>query len=175
MKIRRLVTGNDANGKSVALKTGTPPFSRNFGPYVWDELWTADTAAPDVTTDVDPGDVETVRIIPAAGTVTWRAITIQPETAPDSERPAGAGEPDAAMAGLIDTGDVFEGDTPWHVTPTIDFITVISGRIDMELDDGVHTLGPGDCVVQRATRHAWFNRYTEPCVMIGTLMTPASS
>ena len=43
-----------------------------------------------------------------------------------------------------------------HTTDTIDFEYVISGRVVLELDDGVTTeLGPGDTVVQNGPRHAW--------------------
>ncbi len=164
MPTRRLVTGNDAHGKSGALFDGPSPFSHDLGPFLWDELWIADAAAPDVVSDADPADVETVAVIPPPGNISWRVITIQPDT--------GAGTVDPEAAHRIDQGDSFEGDTPWHVTDTIDFITVLSGRIDLELDDGVHTLGPGDCVVQRRTRHAWFNRYPEPCVMTAVLLSP---
>jgi hypothetical protein len=42
---------------------------------------------------------------------------------------------------------------------TVDYGIVLSGEIDLELDNGstLH-LEPGDIVVQRATAHAWYNR-----------------
>lgn len=51
----------------------------------------------------------------------------------------------------------------WHRTETIDYAIVLSGEIDMELEEGsiVH-LRAGDIVVQRGTYHAWLNRGTEP-------------
>ena len=50
-----------------------------------------------------------------------------------------------------------------HTTDTVDIDVVISGEVDLELDDGseVH-LRPGDCVIQNGTRHAWRNRTSEP-------------
>jgi mannose-6-phosphate isomerase-like protein (cupin superfamily) len=46
-----------------------------------------------------------------------------------------------------------------HRTPTVDYNTVLSGTVGLELDDGVEvTLGPGDVVVQNGTRHRWHNR-----------------
>ena len=117
--------------------------------------------------DADPADADRVAVIPPAGKISWRVITIQPDT--------GAGTVDPEVAHLIDQGDSFEGDTPWHTTDTIDFGVVLSGKIDMELDDGEHTLAPGDCIVQRRTNHAWFNRYNEPCVMSFVMLSPARS
>ena len=52
-----------------------------------------------------------------------------------------------------------------HRTDSIDYIVVISGEIDMELDDSVVHLGAGDVMVQRGTIHNWVNRGTAPCVL----------
>lgn len=48
-----------------------------------------------------------------------------------------------------------------HRTETIDYVIVISGEIDMELDDSTVKLRAGDVMVQRGTSHAWINRGTE--------------
>ena len=58
-----------------------------------------------------------------------------------------------------------------HTTDTVDIDVVISGEIDLELDDGetVH-LSAGDCVIQNGTRHAWRNKSTEPAVLFVTLL-----
>jgi mannose-6-phosphate isomerase-like protein (cupin superfamily) len=48
-----------------------------------------------------------------------------------------------------------------HRTETIDYIIVLSGEIDMVMDDSTVTLRAGDTMVQRGTNHAWFNRGTE--------------
>ena len=45
-----------------------------------------------------------------------------------------------------------------HRTNSIDFAVVISGEIDMTLDDEVVHLKAGDVMVQRGTNHAWANR-----------------
>jgi quercetin dioxygenase-like cupin family protein len=45
-----------------------------------------------------------------------------------------------------------------HRTETIDYIAVLSGEIDMDMDDGSVTLRAGDIMVQRGTNHAWANR-----------------
>jgi len=52
-----------------------------------------------------------------------------------------------------------------HRTDSIDYIVVISGEIDMELDDSVVHLRAGDVMVQRGTIHNWVNRGTAPCVL----------
>ncbi len=44
-----------------------------------------------------------------------------------------------------------------HRTDSIDFAVVMSGEIDMELDDEVVRLKAGDVMVQRGTIHNWVN------------------
>jgi hypothetical protein len=48
-----------------------------------------------------------------------------------------------------------------HRTETIDYIIVLTGEIDMVMDDSTVTLRAGDTMVQRGTNHAWFNRGKE--------------
>ena len=59
-----------------------------------------------------------------------------------------------------------------HRTASMDYAVVISGKIDMELDDGeVVNLKAGDVLVQRGTVHNWTNPGTEPCTIAFVLMT----
>ena len=60
-----------------------------------------------------------------------------------------------------------------HRTETIDYAVVISGEIDMQLDDSVVHLRAGDVLVQQATLHDWVNRGSEPCV-IAFVLVPAN-
>ena len=62
----------------------------------------------------------------------------------------GAGQGDARHAGM-------------HRTKSIDYAVVISGEIDMLLDDSEVHLKAGDVLVQRGTNHAWVNRAKEDC------------
>jgi quercetin dioxygenase-like cupin family protein len=58
-----------------------------------------------------------------------------------------------------------------HRTSTIDYAAVLSGEIDLELDDGVTAhLRCGDVLVQRGTIHNWVNRGSEPCVIAFVLV-----
>ena len=52
-----------------------------------------------------------------------------------------------------------------HRTDSIDYATVISGEIDMELDGTSVHLKAGDLLVQRGTIHNWVNKGTAPCVI----------
>ena len=72
----------------------------------------------------------------------------------------------------LDNGTVFRvvsfgpGVTPRnHRTDSIDYATVLSGEIDMELDGTSVHLKAGDVLVQRGTIHNWVNKGTAPCVI----------
>jgi len=57
-----------------------------------------------------------------------------------------------------------------HRTDSVDYAVVISGEIDMELDDETVHLKAGDVLVQRGTIHNWVNKGTQPCVIAFTLV-----
>src|SRR3989454_11396487 len=61
-----------------------------------------------------------------------------------------------------------------HRTDSIDYIVVISGEIDMELDDSLVHLRAGDVMVQRGTIHNWVNRGTDPCLLAAVLIDAKS-
>ena len=58
-----------------------------------------------------------------------------------------------------------------HRTDSIDYAVVMSGAIEMELDDGaVVNLKAGDVLVQRGTIHNWVNRGPEACMIAFVLI-----
>ena len=137
LNVRRVVTANDANGKSVVWIDDVAGNIRAVRPKVSSVLlWTTDTVPPDVTGSEDLGARQIERSPKRAGTV-FRVLELEPGNTPDM-----------------------------HVTQTIDYAVVISGEVDMELDDDVMVhLKAGDMLVQRATVHNWLNRGIEPCVI----------
>jgi mannose-6-phosphate isomerase-like protein (cupin superfamily) len=81
----------------------------------------------------------------------------------------------------IDNGTVFRilelapGVSPRnHRTDSIDYAVVMSGEVDMVLDDTTVHLKAGDVLVQRGTIHNWVNRGTEPCVIAFVLIAAKS-
>ena len=137
LNVRRVVTANDANGKSVVWIDDQASNTRVMRPKVSSVVvWTTDTVPPDVSGSEDLGARQVGRPPGPGGTI-FRVLELEPGNTPDM-----------------------------HVTQTIDYAVVMSGEVDMELDDGasVH-LRAGDTLVQRATVHNWLNNGSEPCVM----------
>lgn len=50
-----------------------------------------------------------------------------------------------------------------HRTCSVDYAIVLSGQIDMQLDDATLHFKAGDVLVQQGTNHAWINRSGAPC------------
>jgi hypothetical protein len=134
---RRVVTGHDARGKSVALSDGPPPQHHPMhGLGVgadFHEMWSDADTIPELT--AAPGREPNERpftIMPAAGHL-LRILDVYP---------------------LVDGGKR----TVMHRTRTLDYVVVIKGELVLILDDSEVLLKPGDVVVQRGTDHAWENR-----------------
>ena len=60
--------------------------------------------------------------------------------------------------------------SPMHATDTLDYIVVLKGRLELQLDTGSVELGPGDCVVDRGVIHAWRALGDEPAMSVGVLV-----
>jgi mannose-6-phosphate isomerase-like protein (cupin superfamily) len=65
-----------------------------------------------------------------------------------------------------------EGFQEAHATDTLDYVTVLRGRVTLVIGETEVDLGPGDSVVQQpGVPHDWQNRSAEPCVMAGVLVS----
>ncbi|HZQ34617.1 MAG TPA: cupin domain-containing protein [Dehalococcoidia bacterium] len=133
-QVRRVVTGHDAQGRAVVKR--------------------------DETLDLDSRGVRAN----VAARVIWTSESFPVENTGDEDTA------DRASGLTLANGTVFRvvefapGNAPrMHRTDSIDYAVVISGEIDMELDDEVVHLKAGDVLVQRGTIHNWLNRGSEPC------------
>jgi quercetin dioxygenase-like cupin family protein len=85
-----------------------------------------------------------------------------------AQRELGSTLPDGTVFRVISYGP---GVAPRnHRTSSIDYAVVMSGEIDMALDDSVVHLRAGDVLVQRGTVHNWVNNGTKPCVIAFVLI-----
>jgi mannose-6-phosphate isomerase-like protein (cupin superfamily) len=171
MKIRCVVTGRDASGKSIVAKdTAMEPVRLGLLPgFEFHRLWGSD-AMPTLPSDGTPP--EQPRYFPPPGGFRFAFFTVPPgtHTLPEyTDLVAAFAELQEKLPGLA---DVMEPMNPgMHTTETVDFDVIVSGEVYMELDDGAEVLlKAGDCVVQNGTRHAWRNRSGENCVIAVTLL-----
>jgi hypothetical protein len=161
------VTGHDRDGRAVFAgdEAVEPVAPAILGGTEFHLLWGGDQAPsfPD-----DGSQPATARYFPGVGGFRFGIFTLPPGgaggvggAAPSpSDVEAGLAEVERLLPGLLGH---MEPDAPgMHTTATIDFEVVLSGQIELELDDGATVLlGPGDTVVQNGTRHRWNNPGTE--------------
>ena len=162
-KTRRIVTTNDASGKAVVLMDGPAPNVkvRRTLAVVSTLIWVTDSTPPDISSNADAADRE-IGVSPPSGGSIFRIVEFAPEK-----------EADITVSNeevLKEMGITSEGDTRgevrhpgMHRTDSIDYAVIMSGEIDMLLDDSEVHLKAGGVVVQRGTNHAWANRGDEPC------------
>ena len=171
MKVRRVVTGQDATGKSVFVSdTEVEPTELAIMPgTAFHRLWGSDHP-PTLPTDGTPPAMP-LYFPPATG-YRFYFFTAGPDSVtmpPDLDIGDALEELGTKLPGLAEAMDPEH--PGMHTTDTVDIDVVISGEIDLELDDGseVH-LSAGDCVIQNGTRHAWRNRTSAPAVIFVTLL-----
>lgn len=165
MGVRRAVTGQTADGRSVVASDETvEPITAALLPGGgFFRLWGSDEPAKLPQDGTAP---PAAGWFPPVGGFRFGVVVFGPE-APlpdDLDMNDAIAELAYKVPGLV---EVLEPDNPaMHTTDTVDFNFVIAGEIWLELDDGAETLmKAGDCVIQNGTRHAWHNRSSQPCTM----------
>jgi naringenin degradation protein FdeH len=162
--IRRVVTGKNATGKAIAVidAVATSVHHREQLGVTNTVLWVTDSTPADLSNSEDAANKK-VGIVPSASGTIFRVV----EFAPEWEVKADYETKLRLFQGL---GVAPEGesrekprDPTMHRTKTIDYAVILSGEIDMLLDDSDIHLKTGDVVIQRGTNHAWVNRGTQPC------------
>ena len=144
--VRRVVTGHDRNGRAVLRS---------------DDRFE--------TQLIPSGD--------AAFALLWTTETVPADNNDETDgrlRDAGLTLDGGSVLRIVDM--MPGGASPTHRTNSIDYGIVLSGEVELELDDGVLTLlGPGDVVVQRGTIHLWRNRSTTNVCRIAFVLTEAAA
>ncbi|MGY1824102.1 cupin domain-containing protein [Geodermatophilus sp. SYSU D00079] len=157
-KVRRLVTGLDAEGRSTIVMedVGRHAAAGHGVPtYVATQLWRTEDSPADNTGPLrDPYDTDQPLSVgpPQRGTI-FRTL----ELPPDREwRFDADGNEIRPLA--------------FHTTRSIDYAIVLSGEIWAVLDATEVRMTAGDVLVQRGTAHAWSNRSDEPCLLAFVLV-----
>lgn len=140
LKIRRVVTGHDKDGKAVIVQDKEADNvivmpSGHSGAL----MWSADAQSAYIDGPLDdgndPGNRKLPGIAPPEGGHVFRILQLAPGKS-------------AFM----------------HRTDTVDYCIVMKGACVMKLDgDEEVSMSAGDVLVQRGTWHGWENRGEEPC------------
>jgi len=142
--IRRVVTGHDKKGAAV---------------FVSDNIYE--------TVVIPSGD--------AAMTTIWTTATVPADLNDETdgrERDAGTTLKGGSVIRIV---DMLPGaSSPLHRTNSIDYRIIISGTIELELDNNnFKTIEAGDIIVQRGTIHKWRNPSADNVCRIVFVLTEA--
>jgi quercetin dioxygenase-like cupin family protein len=169
--MRRVVTGHDAEGRSVVLFDDRPASAvlEKAGGLRLTEIWETKSMPADISGSADAARRER-RIEPDPHGSVFRVL----EYPPDSERLKSL-DPEAHFRsmGAQAANEKTRRHPGMHRTKTIDYAVILSGEICAVLDDGEVLLKAGDVLVQRGTSHAWSNRTDKPCVIAFVLIDAA--
>ncbi len=167
-EIRRVVTGLDANDRSVVMFDSQMPLKT--GPYGLNStnLWVTNTYPLGFSFKDDTSAIP-VGVSPLDNGTKFRVVEFPPLDAATEAKM----EPNylmKAVGAFAPARGVAVTHPLMHRTRSVDYAVVMSGEIDMMLDDTVVHLKPGDTIVQQATNHAWINRGKETCRILFVLM-----
>ena len=166
-EVRRVVTALDANGRAVALADGAVPLTSLRSPNPAGEMWVTSQYPPDYSWNEDRAKTKVGLIPPANGTI-FRIVDFPPMKADVEKMDVNT------MMKVVGDHAPAKGapvrHPMMHRTRSLDYAIIMSGEIDMLLNDGEVHLKAGDVVVQQATNHAWVNRGKEVCRIAFILM-----
>ena len=141
--MRRIVTGNDADGQSyivsddrVRTGDGFPNLFKTTGD---DPFGPGPEPEPRTLYPTDMPQIE-----PELGGANFHFVTLQPSTE--------------------------ESPPVWHRSETVDINVLLGGELILQLDKEETTLHPGDIVIQRNTNHAWKNPTDSPVYWAAVLI-----
>jgi mannose-6-phosphate isomerase-like protein (cupin superfamily) len=166
--IRRVVTGLDTNDKAIALFDSVLPLTPGKSGNPATNLWITDSSPPGFSSKEDNATKPIGLTPPDNGTVI-RVVEFPPLSS-DAEAKM---DPNLMMKVVGDhapTRGLAVKNPLMHRTRTVDYAIIMSGEMDMMLDDAMVHVKAGDVVIQQATNHAWINRGAEPCRVIFVLM-----
>lgn len=173
---RRIVTGHDANNKTIIVSDAAPVLTQliggSGGPTFFEVWHTVETPAL-IHPQPDEMDETQLVLAPPKNGTRIRVIEFPPEGEEIKKLTgAGAAEKFKSMGGEHASTSSEEGAPHplMHRTQTVDYGIVLEGEITMILDRGETTIKAGDIVIQNGTNHAWANRSGKVCRMAFVLI-----
>ena len=167
-EVRRVVTKLDSTGKAVVMFDGAVQLKSFRSPNPAGEMWVTDRSLPDFNWSADRALTKVGLVPPKNGTI-FRIVDFVP-LSPEAEKKMDIN----LMMKVVGDHAPAKGLPPrhpmMHRTRSLDYAIIMSGEIDMLLDEGEVHLKAGDVVVQQATNHAWVNRSGKPCRVAFILM-----
>jgi quercetin dioxygenase-like cupin family protein len=169
-RMKRIVVGPDEQGRSAVLDTETTNIQEKEGFFWRSTLWSTAEVPVNNGIEGDRGLAVTTRE-PFAGGMLVRALEIPPDTedAEEHKRVLAQLNKDVKQTVAATEADL-KRHPSMHRTNTLDAITCVRGEIYLVTDVDEILMTPGDTVIIRGTNHAWSNRSSEPCLLVGSMI-----
>lgn len=169
-KLRRVVTGHDADGKSIVVIDGPPGSLVGSGSAGLGQIWVTEGAPADNSGNRDAAD-RPIRLEPPAKGTSALFFMLAPEDKNLTREQLE--ERQAATFKALDAEHCrpdTSRDPGMHRTRTLDYVVLLEGDVTLILEKQEVRLKPFDVVVQRGTNHAWKNNGTKPALLMGVLI-----
>lgn len=161
--VRRVVTGNDADGRSGVLFDSAAP-NVHPGPIrpgtAMTDLWVFDACPVLVSGERDDGRLP-FNFEPPHNGAHLRIVQSPPKPAgyDPATDPTAVPRHEARQrpGGTWDKGGANGFSSPYHKSETVDYGILLEGERVLMLDDGERVMHPGDVVVQLGNWHGWCN------------------
>ena len=169
--VRRVVTGLDANDKAVVLFDSRLTLNPGGSGNPAANLWITDSSPPALSFK-DDNAAKRIGLSPPDNGTAIRVVEFPPidpaaEAKMDSNFMMKVVGDHAPAKGLPVKHPLM------HRTRTVDYAVILSGEIDMMLDDARRDDSAregGRCRDPAGDNHAWVNRGTQPCRILFVLM-----
>jgi mannose-6-phosphate isomerase-like protein (cupin superfamily) len=163
---RRIVTGHDAQGRSIVLEDGPAPsiFEPKARPgEAITELWRSGAAPASNRGNDDPcaAPPASPQLRPPKNGTVFRIVDFPPDAQVKGADAAQLFAEFGASGAHAKDGR----HAMMHKTATVDYALVLDGEIVAVMDMGEAVMRAGDVLIQRGTNHSWANRGDKPCRM----------
>ena len=170
--IRRIVTVDDANGRS-RISEDAPASAIRTVPerpgYRAVNLWRTEAAPAPIAAPDNIAEHKGI-LPPKKGGSILRIIDYPPESSDPQERQRQIA---ATFGGIFADAqhDKSAGVHPgMHRTDTVDYAILLEGEIWAVMDEGETLMRAGDVLIQRGTNHSWANRSSKTARMCFVLL-----
>ncbi len=173
--VRRIVTGVNAQGRSIVVSDAPSPHAMTLegvATFGVTDLWRTYQAPASNAGPEDSCAGQAITLAPPPSGTVFRVVQFPPD-----REFVGRWNPDRAFASMGESGAqaLHEGSVRhemMHTTHSVDYAFVLEGEIWAVLDDEEVCMRAGDVLVQRGTSHAWSNRSEQPA-MVGFVLIDA--
>jgi mannose-6-phosphate isomerase-like protein (cupin superfamily) len=169
-RVRRVLTGHDAEGRSSFIADGPAPNVKEMSAMpglALTDLWET-TGAPASNAGDEDAAARPVHLEPPRNGTILRIVEFPPDAA---WRNRTDGRDGFKSIGAGHAQDKASADPMMHKTSTVDYIIVLKGEITAVMETGEKLLRAGDILVQRGTNHSWSVRGDEPCIVAAVLVS----